>query len=260
MIVNWKPSNLLCKWFPRWFVPRWDRCNKASCWDGSNARFRMMNILSPHFSEGKVRDYLKWQKGRGCNTVHLILCNRADGEGGGYSIYGNGISWSVDKAWVTLARERIAQCRREGFAVVLWGATDDDGGWNRQLLADPARYMRDLDKAGLLDYCSIFVLGLEMTEWGCSVSQITAYRDAVRSVYDGKIATHHNSDRVDYANLGDILMYQTSPGKSAAQIRALTARALSTGKPVNFFELSRNPARELCIEAFEAGAFGVGNW
>ena len=260
MAVNWKPSFFLCKWFPRWFVPRWDRCSKASCWDGNNAQRRMMNILSPHFSEGKVRDYLKWQKGRGCNTVHLILCNRADGEGGGYSIYGNGISWNVDKNWAKQARERIAQCRREGLAVVLWGATDDDGGWNRQLLSNPEQYMRDLDTAGLLDYCSMFVLGLEMTEWRCSVEQITAYRDAVRSVYGGKIATHHNSDRVDYANMGDILMYQTSPGKSAAQIAQHTHRALSTGKPVWYFELERYPARELCKVALDNGATGVGNW
>jgi hypothetical protein len=41
MIVNFKPSNLLCKWFPRWFVPRWDRCEahrQTSCQAGQSSR------------------------------------------------------------------------------------------------------------------------------------------------------------------------------------------------------------------------------
>jgi hypothetical protein len=242
-------------------TPAWDDATLASCWNGGNAEQRMMNLLSPAFSDGKVEQYLAWQKARGCNTVHLILCNRADGEGGGYGIYGaNPAARQVDKAWAELARARIRECRRAGFAIVLWGLTDDDGGWNRTILADPDRYMRDLADADLLTYCSTFVLGLEMTEWKCSTAQITRYRDAVRNVYKGRIGTHHNSERVDYAHMGDVLMYQTEPGKSAAQIRALTRKALATGKPVNFFELARNPTRELCEAALDAGAFGVGNW
>lgn len=241
-------------------VPDWDEATLASCWNGANAEQRMMNLLSPHFSAGKVRDYLAWQKGRGANTVHLILCNRADGEGGGYSIYGaTPGARKVDTAWAKLARDRISQCRGEGFAIVLWGLTDDDGGWNRQILSNPEKYMADIADAGLLTYCSTFVLGLEMTEWKCSTAQITRYRDAVRAVYKGKIGTHHNSERVDYANLGDVLMYQTEPGKSAAQIRTLTRKALTTGKPVNFFELDRHPNWPLCEAALDAGAFGCGN-
>lgn len=240
-------------------TPAWDNATLSSNWNGGNAEKRMMNLLSPAFSDGKVRDYLAWQKSRGGNTVHLILCNRADGEGGGYSIYGNGISWQVDRAWAERAAEIVRMCRREGFAVVLWGATDDDGGWNKQLLSNPEKYMADIKATGMLDYCSTFVLGLEMTEWKCSTAQITRYRDAVRKLYKGRIGTHHNSERVDYAHLGDVLMFQTEPGKSAAQIRALTRQALATGKPVNFFELSRSPARELCEAAMGEGAYGCGN-
>ncbi len=240
--------------------PAWDEATLSSNWDGKNAERRMMNILSPAFSDSKVADYLAWQHGRKANTVHLILSNRADGEGGGYSLYGNGISWKVDAAWVALANRRIEQARRAGFAVVLWGATDDDDGWNRKLLANPEQYMRDLDANGLLAHCSTFVLGLEMTEWGVSDSQVARYAAAVRAVYPGKIGVHHNSDRADFVNRSDILFWQVSPGKSAEQIRAATRKALSYGKPVNFFELARNPNPALCDAAMDEGAFAVGNW
>ena len=32
-------------------VPSWKDCVHASCWDGSNAQRRMMNILSPKMSD-----------------------------------------------------------------------------------------------------------------------------------------------------------------------------------------------------------------
>ena len=237
----------------------WRRCRLASCWDGANAARRHMNLLSPHFDESKVESYLDWQRERGTDTLHLILCNRADGEGGGYSIYGNGISWTVDAAWRDLERRRLARFADEGFALALWGMTDDAGDWNRRLLQDPARYMRDLADAGLLDQASLYVLGLEMTEWGASTTQLTAYRDAVRHVYSGAIGTHHNSGRMDYAGLGNVLMYQT--GKSASQIRDITRDVVRrAGMPVWMFELARQPARGLCEAALDAGAAGVGNW
>lgn len=239
----------------------WRRCRLASCWDGADAARRHMNLLSPHFDDAKVESYLDWQRARGTDTLHLILCNRADGEGGGYSIYGAGISWKVDAAWCDLARRRIARFADEGFALALWGMTDDSGDWNRRLLQDPARYMRDLAEAGMLDQSDMFILGLEMTEWGASITQLTAYRDAVRRVYSGAIGTHHNSGRMDYAGLGDVLMYQTGTGKSASQIRDITRDVLRrAGIPVWMFEMERQPARGLCEAALAEGAAGVANW
>ncbi len=238
--------------------PAWDEATLSSNWR-NGAKDRMMNILSPRFSDAKVAEYLSWQRSRGANTVHLILCNNADGEGGGYGIYGNGISWRVDKSWVRLADRRIGQARAMGFAVTLWGATDDDKGWNRELLANPEQYMRDLSEAGLLRHASVFVLGLEVTEWGVSGAQIARYAAAARAVFGGRIGIHHNSDRADFARHADILFWQTEPGKSAAQIRASTLKALGYGKPVWFFELSRDPAPDLCGAAMEAGARGCGN-
>ena len=255
-----KPTNFLCRLFPAWFKPGWKECSRASCWDGSNAQKRMMNMLSPHFSDRKFKDYLKWQKGRGCNTVHLILCNHRDGEGGGYSIYGRQMFGTLDNGWIKLARKRILECRRAGMGVVLWGMTDDDGGWNDTLLKNPAQYGRDLLKTGLLRYASTFVLALEMTEERSSAAAWIQYRDAVKKGFKGRIGVHHNSYRVDFAGIADILFYQIEPGANAARVKSECAKALATGKPVNFFELSRNPARDLCKAAFEAGAFGVGNW
>jgi len=220
----------------------------------------MMNALSPAFSDGKFNDYLNWQKGRGCNTVHLILCNNKDGEGGGYSIYGTNIFGSLDKNFIKIAKERIIKCRRAGMAVVLWGLTDDDGGWNDKILSNPKKYAEDLKSTGLLKYASTFVLCLEMTEEKVSAGTWIQYRDGIKKFFDKGIGVHHTSGRIDYAGIADILFYQTSPGLSKDQIKANTAKARATGKPVNYFELSRNPARNLCEAALEAGAFGVGNW
>jgi hypothetical protein len=255
-----KANSWLCRWLPGWFRPSWDECTLASCWDGPGAERRMMNMLSPYFSQGKFEEYLKWQISRGANTVHLFLCNHKDGEGGGYSIYGQTMFGPLDKKWIKLAKTRIIQCRRAGMAVVLWGMADDDIGWNDALLKDPERYGKDLLKSGLLKYASTFVLALEMTEERVPTAAWMLYRDAVRKGFGRPVGVHHNSYRIDFTGIADILFYQIQPGANRDRVKNECAKAKSTGKPVNFFELARNPARELCEAALDAGAFGVGNW
>jgi len=246
---------------PSGSVPAWHQCTKASCWDGNNASKRMMNMLSPNFSSSKFNNYLSWQKSRGCNTVHLILCNKGDGEGGGYSIYDrNNMLGTLKTSWIELYKNRIVACRNAGMAVVLWGLTDDDGGWNDKILSNPTKYAEDLKTTGLLSYASTFVLGLEMTETSSSTRAWTQYRDGIRTFFRNGIGVHHNSGRTNFAPIADILFYQVSPGSSVSKIKSETSKAKATGKPVNFFELDRRPNRELCQAALSAGAFGVGNW
>lgn len=221
----------------------------------------MMNALSPHMSDGKVRDYIKWQLSRKANTAHLILCNKADGENARYSIYGGSKpDWNVNKGFAKKMLERVRLHRRKGLNVVLWLMTDDGADWNRVLLSDPERYVDDLRRLGFFKYASTVVLGLEMTEYP-NPAAFDRLARAARKASKLKIGTHHNSGRADYAGLGDLLFYQTEPKDGApAKVRTATARALSHGKPVNFFELARNPSRDLCQVALDAGAFGVGNW
>ena len=91
--------------------------------------------------------------------------------------------------------------------------------------------------------------------------QVTDLVSSIRAVYSGKIGTHGTSEFLSYANLGDIVFYQVSPGKSAAWITSETERVISvTGKPVNFFELSRHEDRALSEAAFAGKAFAVANW
>lgn len=63
----------------------WRDCRLSSNWGGENASKRMMNLLSPKFPDAKAREYLDWQRARGCDHVHLLLVNQADGEGSGFS-------------------------------------------------------------------------------------------------------------------------------------------------------------------------------
>jgi hypothetical protein len=241
----------------------WKDCSKASCWDGSNAQTRMMNILSPHMSETEFKARVKWTLKRGCNCLHLFVCNKADGEYAGYSIYGGGdvtpLSRSPNSGIVSMMTKRITYARRQGLGIVLWLMADDSSAWNRALLANPAQYAYDLKKTGLLSYASTVVLGLEINEYASALS-VRSLSYYISKVYGGKIGVHHTSSSTAFANYGDILFYQTNPGLNAAQIKAAAAKALATGKPVNYFELARNPQRELSQAALAAGCFGVGNW
>lgn len=241
----------------------WSKCTKASCWDGANANVRYMNILSPHMSNSEFESRIKWTLKRDCNCLHLFVCNKADGEYAGYSIYGYGdttpFSRKQDNAIVKMMTKRVKYARRKGLGIVLWLLADDSTAWNRALLANPTQYAKDLDGTGLLAYASTVVLGLELNEYS-SAAQVSALSTAIRKVYKGKIGVHHTSGSVAFANLGDILFYQTNPGLNAEQIAGSSAKALATGKPVNYFELARNPQRELSQAAISAGCFGVGNW
>jgi hypothetical protein len=229
--------------------PKWNRCTKASCWDGANAQTRHMNILSPHFSDDEFKRRVKWAEGRGCNTLHLFLINKADGEGAGYRVDNPDTERLVER--------RIVWARKRGMAIVLWIIADDSGAWARELFAAPMNFINAAKP--LLKHASTVVLGLEMNEYG-TAHQWQSLKDCLRRVYDGKIGTHHTSGKYDFAGIGDIVFAQAEPGKSAAAVKDATKRALSLGKPVNFFELDRHPNRELAQAALNAGAFGVGNW
>lgn len=229
--------------------PRWDKATKASCWDGANAARRMMNILSPHFSEGDYRARVKWAENRGCNTLHLFLVNKGDGEGAGYRV--------TDPDTARLMERRIVWARKRGMAIVLWILADDSNAWAREVFADPDATINAARP--LLRHASTVVLGLEMDEYG-KPQDWQRLKDALRRRYSGKVGTHHTSGHAGCAGLGDILFYQIAPGRNAAQVASATKAALAVGKPVNMFEIARSPARELAQAALSAGAFAVGNW
>jgi len=219
----------------------------------------MMNTLSPRMSDGKFRDYLKWQRDRGCNTAHLFVSNQADGENAGYSIYGGSASnWRIDKAAVKTMLARARAYRRAGMGVVLWLLADDSGAMNRVLLADPGRYMRDLKKTGLLRYASIVCLGLEMSEYvGGNAGNLL---NAVRGVWDGKVATHDISGSLRYAGYGDIVFAQVKPTVSDSEMLRFAALVKGTGKPGGIIECDRHANRERCEKLIDAGLPFVGNW
>ena len=235
--------------------------SRASCWEGSSAQTRHMNVLSPKFTDEKVADRFQWAVERGCNTVHLFVANQGDGEGSGYTIYGGAPALGKpDKATVEMMARRLRVARGKGLSVVLWLMADDSSKWNKTLLGNPKQYAADLKASGLLDQACAVVLGLEMDEY-MSSSQAKELAAAIRGVYDGPVGTHHTSGKSTFASLGDFVCWQVKPGKSEAQIESTVLGARkSVGKPVVMFELARNPNRALCEAAFRGGAAGVGNW
>ena len=242
-------------------APKWDKCSKASCWNGKNASQRMMNMLSPHMGDSKFKQYLDWQKSRGCNTVHLFTSNQADGECAGYSIYGTTAwDWVVDENIVKTMNSRIGKCRDAGMAVVLWLFADDSAKFNAAAKKNFTKHLQDLKDAGLFKKASIVCLGLELNEYFSS-AEVGALAAATRKVWSGKIATHQTSGKADLSGHADLVMYQVNPGSTATKVKATVASVKAqTGKPVCMFEMERGPARELSEAALDAGAFAVGNW
>lgn len=244
-------------------VPEWKDATLSSNWNGSNAQERMMNILSPNMSDAKFNQRVAFMKSRGVNTAHVFTMNKADGECAGYSPFGkNFTSYTVDKAFADVMTKRIKALRKNGWAVVLWLAADDSNAWTKDVASNAAKaekYVKAIKDLGWFDMASTVVVGLEMNEYW-NLNQAALMANTVRKHYKGKIGTHHTSGQAPFAGLGDILFWQCEPGKSVQAIKADTAKALRFGKPVNFFELQRNPNRKLCEAAMNAGAFAVGNW
>lgn len=241
--------NLFCYWLG--IVPGWNKCTKASCWDGSNAQRRMMNILSPKFGDAKFKEYVAWMEGRGCNTAHVFFANRGDGEGAGY--------YATDD--VKLSQKRIKYLRLHGFAVVAWLMADDSRDYATAMFRNPDAYVRDMNEKGLFKHVSFVCLGLEMDEYG-TASDWAKVAAAVRKYLPKmKVATHHTSGHTNFAALGEIVCDQLDP-KSAtpARIRESVNRIRAMGKQVVGFEYERHPSRERAEAALQAGAFGVGNW
>lgn len=230
----------------------WRECRYSSNWNGSNASKRMMNLVSPKFGETKVKEYLDWQVGIGCDHVHLLLVNEADGEGAGYDAL-------ADASARKTALKRVKQIRARGMGVVAWIVADDSNGYRKKVFADPAKYAAGLKE--YMPYLSYIVLGLEMNEGEGSAAKWKALRDAIKDAgWDGKFATHHTSGKATYAGLGEIVMDQLDPSCSTSDIAKSVKALKSKGYEVCGFEYSRGPDASKAKAALDAGAFSCGNW
>ncbi|MDD5706755.1 MAG: hypothetical protein PHR35_12605 [Kiritimatiellae bacterium] len=250
-------------------VPAWSACTKGSCWYKA-AKNRNMNIGSPKMPDSEFRERVDWMLARGCNTAHLYVANQKDGECAGFCLYGSSWDWSIDKVTCDTLRDRIAYMRSRGLAVVIWCLADDSSSWNAEAAKDFNRYAADLKAQGLLDHASFVCAGLELNEYYKSpdvlqarAAQVKSLVAALRKVYAGKIATHETSCSLSFAKLADIVLYQVAPGQSSSWLVAEARRVagLTGGRPVGFFEIERDPAREKCEALLASGAcFLVGNW
>lgn len=247
-------------------VPDWKECKLSSNWNGGNAQQRMMNILSPNMPDATFDSRVAFMKDRGVNTAHVFVANRADGEYAGYSPFGKDFkSYNVNKAFSDVMTKRIKKLRKKGWAVVLWMMADDSNDWAKDVASNQAKalaYCRAVKDLGWFDMCSMVVAGLEMNEYW-TAAQAATMVNAIRVHYKGKVGVHHTSNNAAFVGMGDVLFYQIEPQKNTSDtgpVVAATKKALSYGKPVNMFEVQRNPNRKFCEAALAAGAYAVGNW
>lgn len=230
----------------------WKECKYSSNWNGSNASKRMMNLVSPKFSDSKVKEYLDWQVSIGCDHVHLLLVNEADGEGAGYDAL-------ADSATRKTALKRVQRIRARGLGVVAWIVADDSDSYRKKIFADPAKYADGLKD--FMPYISYIVLGLEMNEGEGSSAKWKSLRDAIKAAgWTGPFATHHTSGKSTHASLGSIVMDQLDPSCSTSDIAKSVKALKGKGYEVNGFEYSRGPDKSKAQAALDAGAFSCGNW
>lgn len=245
-------------------VRKWTDCTKSSNWWGKNAAHRAMNALSPKFSEGKFKEYIKFQKDRGCDHVNLFVCNKADGEGGGYSIWGTTpFSKPVPNDTSKMMIKRLEYCRKQGLGIWLWLLADDSTDWNRKILANPQKYVSDLKAGGFLDknLVSGICLGLELEEYA-SAGNLSALYSNLKNAWKGGIATHSVSDKYTFAAFGDAVFVQVNPGTDKKKIcNFVNTVAAKTGKKVAAFEMEREPDNAKSKYVLEnSKAYSVGNW
>ena len=245
-------------------VKKWDECTKSSNWWGKNAAHRAMNALSPKFSDSKFKEYIKFQKDRGCNYVNLFVTNKGDGEGAGYSIWGTTpFAGSVKNDTAKMMVKRMEYCRDQGFGIFAWLLADDSTAWNKTILSKPDQFAKDLKDGGFLDdgLISGVVLGLEMEEY-CNVNQANALYKAIKSRWKGKIGTHSVSDKFSFAAFGDVVFLQVNPGTDKNKIcNFVNNVAAKTGKKICMFEMEREPDNSKSKYVLEhSKAFSVGNW
>ncbi len=230
----------------------WRDCRLSSNWGGSNASKRMMNLLSPKFSDAKVKEYLDWQGAKGCDHVHLLFCNQADGEGAGYDAL-------TDSSTRKTALQRVQQIRARGLGVVAWIVSDDSDSYRKKIFADPAKYADGLKE--FMPFLSYIVLGLEMNEGEGSSAKWKALRDAIKAAgWTGPFATHHTSGKSTHAGLGSIVMDQLDSSCSTSDIAKSVKALKAKGYEVCGFEYLRGPDRTRAMVALDAGAFSCGNW
>ena len=230
----------------------WKECRYSSNWNGSNASKRMMNLVSSKFSDAKFREYLGWQISIGCDHVHLLMVNEADGEGSGYDALADAKAREV-------ALARVRQIRARGMGVVAWIVADDSNNYRKKVFAAPAKYAAGLQE--YMPYLSYIVLGLEMNEGEGSAAKWTALRDAIKAAgWTGPFATHHTSGKTTHAGLGSIVMDQLDPSCTVSDIAKSVKALRSRGYEVCGFEYSRGPDAAKAKAALDAGAFSCGNW
>lgn len=223
----------------------------ASCWGGTNASKRMMNVLAPRMADATFKDRLKFMLDRGCTVAHVILANGGDGESAGYAAWRD-----ADKAKML---ERLHAIEAAGLVPVPWLITDDSVSLRRELFANADKLVKSLADFILgSPYC---VLGLEMDEDKATLNEWRKVRDALRKIYAGPIGVHHTSgNNLAFASLGDIVLGQLNPGCSESQVATQIATIRKMGKRAVGFEYDRGPNRKLAVAALKAGAEGVGNW
>lgn len=242
----------------------WDKCTLSSNWHGKNANMRIMNILSPRFSDQQFQDRYNWAKGRNVNYFNLFVINKGDGEGAGYSMFGSDFSGNygkIDKAFSDIMTARIKQIYDDGYGVVLWLMADDSNAWAKKFASNPQVVIDAMDSLGWFKYASIIVIGLELDEF-YNASQVNSIYTALRTKWGGMIGTHHTSSKYTFYNFGDIVFYQVNPNTATKTIISQCKNvAAKTGKKIVAFEIERQEARGKCQQILDAGAaYSVGNW
>jgi hypothetical protein len=209
--------------------------------------------VAPGLDARERANCIKNIKSRGYTHFYVYAYNEKDYGGPRFDFYTNPTGY----------RDILKEIKGAGLKPVVWLNPDDAIVNRKRSISELTDRMTDLIPY-IDDLVSSYVLGLELNEYWAK-SKVNTLGKHLRTLTNKKIAVHQTKGRWDFCRFAwcDYMMLQYGFGKTAAQIKDMTHRAMKgLDKPVVAAEYSR--AREgenvhLGNAAVSVGARGFGN-
>ena len=228
-----------------------------------DAATRVMNILSPKYSEANFQREVNRCKNKGDNTLYLYLINQGDGPATPQSFYVNDqIGGTIDTNKLNLYRQRLDYIVAKGLKVVFWLRPDDSAAMVSQSVQNYQKYHQDVVD-NFETYAAGYVIGLESVEYLDEATEKTLIAD-LKTRTSKTIGVHYSTSNTRDARAavsGADIYYKQYGWNPCSEVASETAAAILTVSPMKVVaaEYDRDSDSGCGAAAVNAGAIGYGN-
>jgi hypothetical protein len=176
------------------------------------ASVRVMNILSPAYTDAQFRAIVERCVNNGDDLVYLYVGNNGDGGGATAitSIYaGGGYGGAVDHNAVTAMRKRMQHCLERGLAVIAWLTADDSPAQYKAPVGIHLEHVRNCVRE-FSDLVAGWVVGLEMDSDGRKAHAAAMIAEGRKLDPTRSWGVHLNPGKTSPLYGADALYYQIS--------------------------------------------------